>query len=119
MTGFLTGGGLSTANYDATLTAWSALTLKPGITIDMGSSKYSQATAARTAILNQYAGASAITINDGGFIDEVVTTTASANVALNTALTGSSCRSRHEHGRLRADLIRRQRAERKTPRMAA
>ena len=54
-----------------------------------GPSKYSQATAARTAILNKYTGAYAITINDGGFIDEVVTTTASANVAVNTPLTGS------------------------------
>ena len=88
MTGFLTGGAINTANYDATLTAWSALTLKPGIVMDMGSSKYSQATAARTAILNKYTGASAITINDGGFIDEVIATTVTGTALVSTPLTG-------------------------------
>ena len=62
-----------------------------GIAIDMGSSKYSQATAARTAILNKYTGASAITINDGGFIDEVVTTTASANADFEYGADWHSC----------------------------
>ena len=80
---------LSTANYDATLTAWSALALKPGITIDMGTSKYSQATAARTAILNKYTGAYAITITDGGFIDEVIASTATGAATVNNLLTGS------------------------------
>ena len=89
MTGFLTGGALSTANYDATLTSWSKLTLQPALLIDMGSSKYSQAAAARTAILNEYTGANAITINDGGFIDTVAANAASANVTLNTACQGS------------------------------
>ena len=77
----MTGGALSTANYDATLAAWSTLTLKPALIMDMGSSKYSQAAAARTAILNEYTGANAITINDGGFIDTIAANAASANVS--------------------------------------
>ena len=89
MEDFLTGGSLSTANYDATLVAWSALTLNRGITMDMGSSKYSQAGAARTAILNEYTGADAITINDGGFTDTVITNAATATAIVNTQLNGT------------------------------
>ena len=89
MTGFLTGGALGTTNYDATLTAWSALTLKSALVMDMGSSKYCQATAARAAILNKYTGASAITINDGGFTDTVTANAATANATVNTQLSGT------------------------------
>ena len=82
-------GGLSTGNYDATLAAWSKLTLKPALFIDMGSSTYSQSAAARTAILNEYSGGNAIIINDGGFVDEVIATTATGTAIVNNALTGS------------------------------
>ena len=90
MTNFLnSGAGLSTANYDTTLTGWSKLTLKPGITIDMGSSKYSQSRTAHAAILTEYTGASAIAINDGGFTDTVTANTATADATVNAALSGS------------------------------
>ena len=89
MFSFLSGGGLSTANYDATLAAWSKLTLKPALVIDMGSSKYCQSMAARTAILNEYTGANAITINDGGFTDTVTAIAATANAFANTPHKGS------------------------------
>ncbi len=42
--------GLSTANYDATLIAWSALTLQDGLTFEAGKSRYCAAAAEREAI---------------------------------------------------------------------
>ena len=50
-------------NYDALLSAWSLQALLFGLTLDMGSTKYSAATAAARAILT---GTYGWTINDGG-----------------------------------------------------
>jgi hypothetical protein len=54
--------GLSRANYDATLTGWSALTLQPSVTFDAGRSVYCTSEAARTSIITD----NSWTINDSG-----------------------------------------------------
>jgi surface protein len=61
--GMFSYGGLSTDNYDALLTGWSAQTLKPNVPFDGGNSKYCNATAARatlTSAPNNW------TVTDGG-----------------------------------------------------
>jgi surface protein len=54
---------LSTDNYDALLTGWSAQTLKPNVPFDGGSSKYCNATAARTTLTTA---PKSWTVTDGG-----------------------------------------------------
>lgn len=61
--GFLVSSGLSTANYDALLNGWSALTLTDGLTFDAGTIQYtSAAETARQSIIDD----DNWTINDGG-----------------------------------------------------
>jgi surface protein len=53
----------SQANYDALLIAWAAQALQPGVTLDMGTTKYSAAaTASRNTLTTVYGW----TVNDGG-----------------------------------------------------
>jgi surface protein/predicted outer membrane repeat protein len=60
---FLSGSGLSTANYDALLIGWSQLDLTNGLTFDAGSIQYtSDAETARQSIIDD----DNWTINDGG-----------------------------------------------------
>ncbi len=54
--------GLSTANYDATLTAWNALTLQNGVTFDAGTSTYCSSVADRANMISS----DGWTINDSG-----------------------------------------------------
>lgn len=64
-TDFMLGSSISRANYDATLIAWDALTLQNNVSIDFGSSQYTNfgaAATARTNIINTYSW----TIIDGG-----------------------------------------------------
>jgi hypothetical protein len=61
---FMNGVNLPVANYDNLLIGWSTQTLKSGVTLTMGTSKYSSAaSSARAAIVAQ-----GWTINDGGMI---------------------------------------------------
>lgn len=64
MLNMFAGVTLSTANYDALLIGWSALTLQNGVTFDAGNSKYSSGAAAnaRAYIISTFGW----TINDGG-----------------------------------------------------
>ncbi|HBZ65335.1 MAG TPA: hypothetical protein DEO70_00740 [Bacteroidales bacterium] len=63
MTNMFSGVTLSTANYDALLTGWSARTLRSNVNFNAGSSKYSQSAASSRAILT---GTYNWTITDGG-----------------------------------------------------
>jgi surface protein len=53
----------SQANYDALLLSWAAQALRPGVTFDMGTTKYSAAAVAARATLTATYG---WTVNDGG-----------------------------------------------------
>jgi len=76
--------GLSTANYDATLIAWSALTLQNGLTFDAGKSQYCAAAAERQAIEDNFDW----TINDLG--GETTAPTASCqNITLQLDASGN------------------------------
>jgi surface protein len=61
LTSMFTGATLSTANYDALLNGWSALTLQPNVAFNVGNSKYCLGETARTSIEGQ-----GWTIYDGG-----------------------------------------------------
>jgi len=64
---FMSGAGLSTANYDATLISWAAQNVSLNEVINFGSSKYTlggAAEAARNTLINTYGW----TITDGGGI---------------------------------------------------
>jgi surface protein len=52
--GMFRDAGLSTENYDALLTGWSAQTLKPGVTFHGGNSKYCLGEAARANMIATY-----------------------------------------------------------------
>jgi hypothetical protein len=62
MTEMFTGATLSTANYDALLNGWSALTLQPNVAFNAGNSTYCNGEAAKTSIMNNFNW----TITDGG-----------------------------------------------------
>lgn len=52
MTGMLSNSGLSTANYDATLTGWSTQTLQPNVTLGAVGLNYCNGEAARSILTN-------------------------------------------------------------------
>lgn len=72
--------GTST-NYDATLIAWSAQVPKPNITVNFGTSKYSEAgSAARAELIANHGWI----ITDGGLIDDLLLTSTGTGVGVST-----------------------------------
>lgn len=77
MSNFFLNAGISTANYDATLNAWSALTLQNNVVFDGGDSRYCTSADERADMITN----SGWTITDGGlgvcnpFADLSMTTT--------------------------------------------
>ena len=65
LTSFLVSSSITTAEYDATLIAWDALTVTSGLTADFGTSTYTAAGAAATARASLIS-SDLWTINDGG-----------------------------------------------------
>src|SRR5690606_28343669 len=61
-TDYMVGSGLSTANYDTTLTFWSAQDLESGVVFDAGTSKYCLSEAQHQSIITNFSW----TINDAG-----------------------------------------------------
>jgi surface protein len=62
MSDFFLSAGISTANYDATLEAWSLLPLESNVTFDAGDSRYCTSADERTNIITTFGW----TITDGG-----------------------------------------------------